>query len=64
MWHKIENLVIALKRETTGSRLGYGRCRGGLGVEVKGVARKEGVGMGKGIEGRVGEGKGVEDKEG
>ena len=44
MWHKIENLVIALKRETTGSRLGYGRCRGGLGVEVKGVAGKEGVG--------------------
>ena len=44
--HKIENLVIALKRETTGSRLGYGRCRGGLhvGVEVKGVAGKEGVG--------------------
>ena len=31
MRHKIENLVIALKRETTGSRLGYGRCRGGLG---------------------------------
>ena len=42
--HKIENLVIALKRETTGSRLGYGRCRGGLGVRVKGVAGKEGVG--------------------
>ena len=44
MRHKIENLVIALKRETTGSRLGYGRCRGGLGVEVKYVAGKEGVG--------------------
>ena len=42
MRHKIENLDIALKRETTGSRLGYGR--GGLGVEVKGVAGKEGVG--------------------
>ena len=42
MRHKIENLVIALKRETTGSQLG--RCRGGLGVEVKGVAGKEGVG--------------------
>ena len=42
MRHKIENLVIALKRENTGSRLGYGRCRGGL--EVKGVAGKEGVG--------------------
>ena len=44
MRHKIENLVIALKRETTGSQLRYGRCRGGLGVEVKSVARKEGVG--------------------
>ena len=43
MRHKIKNLVIALKRETTGSRLGYGRCRGGLGVE-KVVAGKEGVG--------------------
>ena len=56
MRHKIGNFVIALKRETTGSRLGYGRCWGGLGVEVKG--------LGKGIEGRVGEGKGVEDGEG
>ena len=47
MRHKIENLVIALKKETTGSRLEYGRCRGGLVVEVKGVdhvAGKEGVG--------------------
>ena len=44
MRHKIENLVIALKRQTTGSGLGYRRCRGGLGVKVKGVAGKEGVG--------------------
>ena len=44
MRHKIKNLVIALKRETTGSRLGYGGCRGGLAVEVKGVAGKEVVG--------------------
>ena len=43
MRHKIENLAIALKRETTGSRLGYGRYRG-LGLEVKDVAGKEGVG--------------------
>ena len=47
MRHNTENLVIALKKETIGSRLGYGRCRGGLGVEVKGVEGKEGVGLGE-----------------